>query len=255
MKLIEKKCPNCGGSLEFSETDKSCKCEYCHRAFEIERDANLDVGDIAEQFNLSELEGPLKAFGIMHIVVTIFIFLVAIGMFVGIAYSIFKAQKESPALIEEFIEENTEKETNQLLSDVSLLNDAQLEDIENEAKSIAYQTAKGQNDTKYSYQTSDSLRLEKIYIASKDDTNQLVVVFKSSWHNFFNQSDNQTVYTPVVFKNVHENLDFHNGKNPAPEYYFNPEKTSYIYAYKSLEETYEKVLKPLENEGYKITQN
>ena len=47
MKLIEKKCPNCGGSLEFSETDKSCKCEYCHRAFEIERAEKLDVNDIA----------------------------------------------------------------------------------------------------------------------------------------------------------------------------------------------------------------
>ena len=60
MKLIEKKCPNCGGSLEFSETAKSCKCEYCHRAFEIERDEKLDVNNIAEQFNLSELQAPLK---------------------------------------------------------------------------------------------------------------------------------------------------------------------------------------------------
>ena len=62
MKLIEKKCPNCGANLEFSETDKSCKCEYCHRAFEIERDEKINVSDIAEQFNLSELEGPLKAY-------------------------------------------------------------------------------------------------------------------------------------------------------------------------------------------------
>ena len=40
MNLIEKKCPNCGANLEFNENDKSCKCQYCHREFEIKRDSN-----------------------------------------------------------------------------------------------------------------------------------------------------------------------------------------------------------------------
>ena len=60
MKLIEKKCPNCGANLEFKETDKSCSCSYCHRSFEIERESNLDTDDISKQFNLSELKEKLK---------------------------------------------------------------------------------------------------------------------------------------------------------------------------------------------------
>lgn len=40
MKLIEKECPNCGASLSFTKEDTSCKCEYCKREFEIERDEN-----------------------------------------------------------------------------------------------------------------------------------------------------------------------------------------------------------------------
>ena len=29
MRLIEKKCPNCGADLEFKDNDKSCKCSHC----------------------------------------------------------------------------------------------------------------------------------------------------------------------------------------------------------------------------------
>lgn len=60
MRLIEKKCPNCGAGLEFKEEDKSCKCSYCHRSFEIERDNNLNVSDISEQFILKELEKNME---------------------------------------------------------------------------------------------------------------------------------------------------------------------------------------------------
>ena len=43
MRIIEKKCPNCGAALEFNETDKSCKCNYCKRSFEIERDSDAPM--------------------------------------------------------------------------------------------------------------------------------------------------------------------------------------------------------------------
>ena len=38
MRLIEKECPNCGAGLSFTKEDTTCKCEYCKREFEIERD-------------------------------------------------------------------------------------------------------------------------------------------------------------------------------------------------------------------------
>ena len=42
MELIEKKCPNCGASLEFGDNDKSCTCNYCHRSFMIEKNTTLE---------------------------------------------------------------------------------------------------------------------------------------------------------------------------------------------------------------------
>ena len=67
MRLIEKKCPNCGANLEFDENDKSCKCQYCKRSFEIERDTdNLD------KFNLiyDKMQKPVKAFFMIPFIYT-----------------------------------------------------------------------------------------------------------------------------------------------------------------------------------------
>ena len=47
MKLVEKKCPNCGGDLKFGIDDKETKCEYCNKAYEIEREND----DEEEMFN------------------------------------------------------------------------------------------------------------------------------------------------------------------------------------------------------------
>lgn len=42
MKLIEKKCPNCGANLKFDKDDKSVSCDYCQTYYEIQRDADLN---------------------------------------------------------------------------------------------------------------------------------------------------------------------------------------------------------------------
>ena len=61
MELIEKKCPNCGASLEFKDTDTSCSCQYCHRNFIIEKNKALDGEDFDRQFDLKELEKNMAA--------------------------------------------------------------------------------------------------------------------------------------------------------------------------------------------------
>ena len=53
MKLVEKKCPNCGGELKFGPDDKETKCEYCGKSFEIERDEK--VSDSKENLLNSEM--------------------------------------------------------------------------------------------------------------------------------------------------------------------------------------------------------
>ena len=59
MKLIEKKCPNCGGSVEFNENDTSCKCEYCHRSFEIERDEKKEDQYVLNEKIINKMFSPL----------------------------------------------------------------------------------------------------------------------------------------------------------------------------------------------------
>ena len=63
MRLIEKKCPNCGANIEFEDDAKSCKCEYCKRSFEIERDNADKNSDDPKNYKLSELPLPMKMFG------------------------------------------------------------------------------------------------------------------------------------------------------------------------------------------------
>ena len=256
MKLIEKKCPNCGGSLEFSETAKSCKCEYCHRAFEIERDEKIDVSDIAEQFNLSELEGPLKAFGIMHIVAFAFIFLVAVGIIGGVAYSMFRTQKEVRKEFDQISGKQDSSNEKVYISDISELTNDDYYYLDNEAVSKISRTAEGVNDTNHSYSMDGDLKREKAYVAGKDDdsTNVIVTIYKATYHDFFHQESRYTLYIPLVYENI-KLKGFNKFNNPelkAPEYYFDSNKTAFTYGYGSLDEAINAVVKPLESD-YKVT--
>lgn len=260
MRLVEKKCPNCGANLEFGEKDKSCKCNYCHRAYEIERDESLNTSDIAEQFNLNEFKGPLKAFGIMHIIITVFILLVSIGMFVGIAYGFFKVQKKTSSdFNNDYISKknNEKKETKKLyVSDIKELTNDDYEDIDNDAASTINRIGEGANDTNHSYSMDGDLKREKVYVAAKNDDNGNIIVsiYKAYYKDFFHQENRYTVFIPLVYENIKLD-DFNKWKNStlnAPEYYFNSNKTSYTYGYNSLEEAINAVVKPLEK-NYKVT--
>ena len=257
MRLVEKKCPNCGANLEFSETDKSCKCQYCHRAFEIERDQNLNVSDLADQFNLSELSDSFvktSKFIFIPFIIGMIIFIVIFVFIFAMAFrSIVKHENKSSSIFSQSEEVSSDEK---LLKDVSELTNDSLEDLDFDARSVVSQSVIGRRDTTYSYQQSGDERLEKIYVAYKKDSNYIVSIYKLVYHNFFNQSDQQTVYVPAVFENVPVRLSaaLAYGKNPAPEYYFNEEHSSYIYAYKSLEDAYNDIIKPLEEKGYKITE-
>jgi len=63
MKLIEKRCPNCGASIEFNDDARSCKCDYCNRSFEIEREHTNKKSSKNDDYILNELKTPLKILG------------------------------------------------------------------------------------------------------------------------------------------------------------------------------------------------
>ncbi len=243
MRLIEKKCPNCGANLEFDENDKSCKCQYCKRSFEIERDMN----DL-EKFNLvfDKVQQPVKAF---FFIPFIFAFVVIVIIMVSIfSFNHSDVDHNSSSDIEE-----VEEEKNPLIVDASELTNSNMDFLEQKAFSVISQSVTGRSDTTYSYQKTGEPRLEKTYVASKEDGNAVILIYKVMYHNFFNQSDVHTVFVPAVFEDVHKNLDLSKPKNPAPEYYFNSEKSTYIYAYGSLDDAYNNVVKPYEGD-YKISE-
>lgn len=98
MKLIEKKCPNCGASLKFDKDDTEVTCEYCNRHFTVQRDISdkknssktdledIDFELIEEVFNRfdkmtsSMFRTPRIVSGII-IFIAIFVIVFIVGIF------------------------------------------------------------------------------------------------------------------------------------------------------------------------------
>lgn len=251
VKLIEKKCPNCGASLEFDETAKSCKCEYCHRAFEIERDNSLDVNDLAEQFNLNELKGPLKVFSTFFLGSYIITFVIALVIFCFIFGMIFFGFKDHSNSMKESGSSIVNKK--EIIKDVNDLTNEDYDHIMNDATVKVVHTGEGKSDTNHSYSLNSKLQRESVYVAYKDNSNKIIAILSGTYHDFFHQENTYTVYIPLVYENVKENnIAFSSANIDAPKYYFTPEQDSWVYGYGSLDEAYNAAVKPLEN-NYKVT--
>lgn len=253
MKLIEKKCPNCGASLEFSDTDKSCKCTYCHRAFEIERDQDVsNQKDLEQQFTLNEIS---KGFTFIPIMFAL-IFIVASSIIGIVIYNMYQSQKttleEFDSFDKDFIKEGETTQGDGLYSDISELSNSDYEDIDFDA-GMTIKNGEGPD-----YYTIDGSKLrEKVYVAYKTNSDYIVSVYKVNYYKFPHKDQHYTVYVPIVYENINKNQFVDKFANPqikATEFYFNDEKTSYTYGYGSIDDIYSNVIKPLEEQGYKITE-
>ena len=91
MKLIEKKCPNCGANLKFDKDDTEVTCKYCETSYEIQRDASLDelVRNVFDANDFILHKKMLKSFsgGIYYFV--IFVFIVMFIFFLIMFFNIF----------------------------------------------------------------------------------------------------------------------------------------------------------------------
>lgn len=254
MRLIEKKCPNCGANLEFSENDKSCHCQYCKRSFEIERDLN-DV----EKFNLiyDKIQKPVKTFFFIPFV---FAFIIILMISISIFFSIRNQVKDDTSPIKSDIpaqkKQESSKKEEKLLTNVSELSNSDFDSIDNHAKTEINHSGEGVNDSHHSYSINGKIKREKLYIAYKEGHNYVIPVYKANYYDFFHQENQYTVYIPILFENIEKSVTFSlgNPKLSAPEYYFNNDHSSYTYGYGSLEDAYQEVIKPLENDGYKISE-
>lgn len=261
MKLVEKKCPNCGAGLSFDENAKSCKCEYCKREFEVERKTDKDGASI--KFDLNELKTPLKIFSyitIGHFLLVGLVVLLFIGLFIFGAHSIYKSISEQMKDIDtpeinNIDIPNINDEKNKLLSDINLLSNGDLSKINNDASIIIKYSANGVFNTKNNFIRDGDVERQKIYLAYKDDENIIISIYKAQYYNFFNQSERYTLFIPIVYRNVTNDIfkTLDDEKIEAPEFYFDSEHTTYFYGYSSLEEVINEKIEPLRND-YKITE-
>ena len=81
MKIIEKKCPNCGGNLDFKVGERDVRCESCRRKFAVEYDT--DLNDMTEK-----AMDALKAADISLRPVRKFMLAMIIGFFIIVAIAV-----------------------------------------------------------------------------------------------------------------------------------------------------------------------
>lgn len=238
MKLVEKKCPNCGANLSFNENDKVAKCDYCKREFEIERDAqdqiNIVIGETGKNV--------LKYFFISHMVVgiiSVIIFLVIFGFIIFGIYTGISSTNEKKSI------ENT------YLSNVN--------DIENEdyvfLDTQSTIKIKQENSLMVDFKQKGALKREKVYVISNDKGNYLIPIYKGVY------SDGETTYTiftPVIYENVKFDYwgnitsSLGTGLVDCHTVYFNLEHSEYSVGYENINDLYNDTIKQYEN-NYEIS--
>ena len=247
MRLIEKECPNCGAGLSFTKEDTTCKCEYCKREFEIERDP--EQKKLVDQFSLSELKTPFKIFSYItfgSFIVQALVFFVIFIIIIIVGINIVKGLKDSDSIF---------NRNSSLIEDISELNNEDYSTIDLNSNVLF---SKETISTSSSYIKKGTLKREKIYVISKDKKNYLIPVYKVVYEKFMGEGDKYTLYVPIKYNNVKNRnssiaFSLDNGEIIAPEFYFNEAQTDYTYGYSDLDTLYKEVISKYEK-NYKITQ-
>lgn len=244
MRLIEKECPNCGAGLHFTKDDTSCKCEYCKREFEIERDT--DKKKLVDQFILSELKTPFKFFSFFAVgnfatqaIVTGVTFIII----VIVAFNIISGLSDSNSIF---------NRNASLISNVSELSNSDYSTLDLDSNIII---SKETTATAGGYTNLGKIKRIKMYVVSNKKTNYLIPVYKVVY-KYFSSDETHTVYIPIKYKNVKKksnSIAFYldNGEISAPEYHFND--NNYSYGYADLDTLYNEVIKEFEKD-YTITE-
>ena len=253
MRIIEKKCPNCGAGLEFDENAKSCKCDYCKRTFEIERE-NTDKKNLsASDFNLNEFKGPMKVFTSVTVIVSIIMFIIVGSGIIFIGSLVFRSV-------------SSQVNGGELLQNVDQLDNNDYGAFDQEA----YHTISSDGSDLDDYHLDMNVNRQKIYIAYKKgnkkektkDKNIIIVVYKAKYKKIFNNENTYNLLVPIVYEDLKDDkyggdslvFQLDNGSVKAPEYYFNLEHSEYAYGYKDIETLEKDLIKPLKKDGYKISE-
>ena len=176
MKIIEKKCPNCGASLSFNDNDKETKCNYCNREFIIEGEKEENSRVKSEDFILHEK--VIKAYGTVHYIISFIIILITISVFFFIFKNVFSSMSKDAS----FSISNVDEKTFEMIHDSSL----------NELKNMGSFYSMIYKEVDYEYIGS--------YLYKSTFDNTLVDVYKVKYVK--NEDKSYDTYISVKYSNI-----------------------------------------------------
>ena len=227
MKIIEKKCPDCGADLKFDIKDKETKCRYCKSEFIIE-DNNIDKNNI----NLDDIvlnKKIIKVFSIFHFLIAFVIFAITIAMFI-VGFNHFK---DSEGV-------SNEKTVKININEID-------EKIENKLVKASINEIKKWNIMHNNYELDGEYEEAGLYYLKNTLSVRIIVVLK---YTYKNESDSKTIYCGIKYMgNDINSLNYtpHLNTNQVVLGDFD-----YAYGYESIEELYDGFVRSDKSLGYKI---
>lgn len=207
MKLVQKKCPNCGASLSFEKDDKKVTCDYCKQEFLVEKD-NDDFKIQSEKF-AQKTTYTIFSLAAVIIVIGIIIFFF---IFTRISKSF---DSSSPKLdVGEEKEPIVSKPKNTYISEISQIDDKSLDLLKQASVSSLDKWADVSHGT-----TKSEWQYVGLYLLNHktSNDNELYVVCKStytikkkkidayaaiSYHDLKLTEDKGVIYTGTGFPHV-----------------------------------------------------
>lgn len=261
MKLVEKKCPNCGAGLSFNDSDTSVKCEYCNKTYYIEKDekksAQLDDAHLGDAYKfLNEVGKPIATgFAFAHIAIVLFFFVVFIIISV-IIFSIVRSSAHTSNPIEEELNPPVDSyiesvfETPDDLSEPNYVTAmSQIDSISLEVlhdKSVSQLSSYHMNNK--SYTTGDWVSCGSYLLVSKNTSGNLFYdVFKHTYKNT-RTGKKVVLYAAVMYNNLELTEDnvvdnTQNGKAYAPSVNLDGDSLNFAWGYESVEKLYNSLIR------------
>lgn len=243
MRIIEKKCPNCGANLEFNVGDKETKCKYCNTGFIIEDNNTNEKKFSLDNINLKYI----KTFTIFHMIITGIIILVIILTFIFVFSDIFRmtTNEDKSSKFFDFFEivekqkEKSKEKSKPKLSEISKELDNKLEksskesDQEMKGYLITYKQV-GEYERVGFYYLKNAVSVKIVYVLKTTYTNEAETKDVYKAFNFVGMSIDSIGTTP--FKN--NKIIKLNG-------------TEFTYGYSSLEDLFDNAVVN-QSKGYKM---
>ncbi len=259
MKLINKKCPNCGASLSFEETDKKVKCEYCKQSIMIEREhtENLDIDEefqlkVSLQTGAGAIQNKMLAFAVIILIAIImiftFYFFFKIFNFSRSFINSSEGNRNNSSLNSIFnFGDNIDSPSGEALKNTYVTNLSQINDKSlNKLKKLSLETLKKWTlDVSQGTTSTDWEYVGLYFLKHKSlNNNQLYLVYKKKY--VVEKKEFET-YGAVSYSNLKLDSDsnvtyYFDGFLDAPMSFVNNDIRLQIYGYSSNQDFYNKVI-------------